>query len=159
MKFPVIYTRLICFTNKEFRGAIRDCAPYGNEGERRQGMPSKTKESRIEQKAYLEAKLKERLTLLAEQGADPRKAAKDKTVRKIRAELRATESRLSAIEGREKKLADMAEKKEEKSKTPKKEKSKKERVSDDQPEMSKRQKKKLEKQKEKAKQKDEETEG
>lgn len=121
-------------------------------------MPSKTKEARVEQKGHLEAKLKERLAILAEKGLDPQRAAKDTAVRKIRAELRETDARLAVIERNEKKIVEMAKKKDEKSKVPKEEKTKKAKSGEDQPEMSKRQKKKLEKQKEKAKQKGEEGE-
>ena len=121
-------------------------------------MPSKIKEARVEQKDYLEVKLKERLAILAEQGIEPQRAAKDTAVRKIRAELRATTSRLAVIEGKEKKIEDMAKKKAEKNEKPSKEKSKKAKSTEDQPEMSKRQRKKLEKQQEKAKERDEEGE-
>jgi hypothetical protein len=121
-------------------------------------MPSKAKEARIEQKSYLEGKLKERLAMLAEKGLDPQMAAKDTTVRKIRAEIRATDSRLAVIESKEKKIADMAKNKADRSKSEGKEKIKKIKNKQEEPEMSKRQKKKLEKQKEKSKQKSEEGE-
>lgn len=118
-------------------------------------MPSKAKEARLEQKVFVEAKLNERLATLAEQGLGPQAVAKDRAVRKLRADLRKANERLSVIEGKEKKVEDMARAKEEKSKEPKKEKTKKQDAGEAQSEMSKRQKKKLEKQKDKEKQKDE----
>ncbi len=117
-------------------------------------MPSKAKDTRLEQKEYLEAKLNGRLAELAEKGLGSQAAAKDKAVRKLRADLRKTNERLSVIEGKQKKIEDMARAKEEKSKTPKKDKRKKQDAAEEQAEMSKRQKKKLEKQKDKEKQKD-----
>jgi hypothetical protein len=118
-------------------------------------MPSKSKEARLEQKSIVEATLNERLKALAEKGLEPQAIAKDSTVRKLRADLRKAGERLSVIEGREKKLQDMAKAKEEKLQKPKKEKEKKQKGDEEQPEMSKRQKKKLEKQKEKEKKKGE----
>lgn len=118
-------------------------------------MPSKAKDTRLAQQEYLEAKLNERLAELAEKGLGSQAAAKDRAVRKLRADLRKASERLSVIEGKEKKIEDMAKAKEEKSKVPKKEKKKKQDTGEVQTEMSKRQKKKLEKQKDKEKQKDE----
>lgn len=113
-------------------------------------MPSKTKEARLEQKTYLEAKLNERLAALAEQGMEPGSIAKDRGVRKLRADLRSTNERLAVIEGRAEKNEEMARHKAEKQAAPKvKDKGKKGKDMEEQPEMSKRQKKKLEKQKEK----------
>ncbi|MFO7785017.1 MAG: hypothetical protein ACQET7_14450 [Thermodesulfobacteriota bacterium] len=118
-------------------------------------MPSKAKDARLEQKEIAEAKLNQRLAELAERNLGPQAAAKDRAVRKLRADLRKANERLSVIEGKEKKIEDMARAKEEKLKKPKKEKSKKQEAGEAQQEMSKRQKKKLEKQKDKEKQKDE----
>ena len=122
-------------------------------------MPSKTREARLEQKSYLEAKLKERLDTLAEQGLEPRLVAKDRGVRKLRADLRSAKERLSAIDEKEKKIAEMAERKAERQAAPKvKDKGKKKQAAEDQREMSKRQRKKLEKQQEKQKKQPEEDE-
>jgi hypothetical protein len=118
-------------------------------------MPSKTKDARLEQKEYVEAKLNERLAELSEQGVGPQAAAKDSAVRKLRADLRKANQRLSAIESKEKKIEEMTRAKEEKLNEPKKEKARKREQEEAQPEMSKRQKKKLEKQKDKEKKKDE----
>ncbi len=118
-------------------------------------MPSKSKEARLEQKHLVEVKLNERLNQLAEQGLGPQAIAKDRAVRKLRADLRKATDRLTVIRAREGKLQQMAEAKQEKLAQPKKEKSKKTKEVEGESEMSKRQKKKLEKQKEKDKKKEE----
>lgn len=117
-------------------------------------MPSKAKEARLEQKSQTEVKLNERLALLAERGLGPQAAAKDRTIRKLRADLRKANERLQAIEGKEKQIEDLSRAKEEKNKEPKKEKDKKKSDEEVQPEVSKRQQKKLEKQKDKEKKKE-----
>ena len=118
-------------------------------------MPSKSKEARLEQKNLVEAQLNERLKLLADQGMEPQAVAKDTAVRKLRADLRKANERLSAIQGREEKLEEMAKAKQEKAQAPKKEKGKKQKPGEEEQELSKRQKKKLEKQKDKEKKKGE----
>ena len=119
-------------------------------------MPSKSREARLEQKKYLEAKLSERLSALSEAGMDPQAAARDRAVKRLRADLRQAEERLSTIDKKEKKIEEMARAKEEKTQKPKEKKGKKARADDDQPEMSKRQQKKLAKQKDKGKKQGEE---
>jgi hypothetical protein len=113
-------------------------------------MASKSKEVRIEQKSYWKAKLDERLEVLAERGADPTEAAKDPAVRKIRASLRETESRLQTIASLETKAEEMAQKKAAKKDAPKKEKGKKAKQTQETVEMSKRQQKKKKKKEAKA---------
>lgn len=88
-------------------------------------MASKSKEVRVEQKKYWETKLERRLEALAEKGVDPKTAAKDPGVKKIRAHLRETEARLKTIISLEAKAEEMAQKKAAKAETPKKEKGKK----------------------------------
>ncbi len=106
-------------------------------------MPSKTQESRMDQKLFWQDKLTRRLSVLAEKGHDPAKIAKDPDVKKFRGQLRKTESRLKAIAEREKKKKEMAKTKAEKQSAPQKEKSKKKKEKG--AEESKRQKKKKEK--------------
>lgn len=122
-------------------------------------MPSKSKEARLEQKNLVEAQLNERLKALADKGMEPQAIAKDKAVRKLRADLRKANERLSVIRGREEKLEEMARARQEKVSAPKKQKEKKQKEGEEEPEMSKRQKKKLEKQKEKEKKKGDAVEG
>ena len=107
-------------------------------------MPSKSKESRMEQKLFWEEKLKRRLDLLSEKGVEPSKSARDMTVKKIRANLRETEARLKAIETEEKEAEEMARKKAEKQAAPKEKKAKKKETGG-KPAESKRQQKKKKK--------------
>ena len=106
-------------------------------------MASKEKTARLEQRVYWEEKLKQRLSLIADKGAESEKIAKDTTVRKLRAKVRETDKRLKAIEEKEKKLEERAKIKAEKLAAPKKE--KKEKISEEKPSKSKRQQKKKEK--------------
>jgi hypothetical protein len=114
-------------------------------------MASKSKESREVQKEYWGNKLNQRLSLLAEKGFDPEKIAKDTTVRKIRAKIRKTKSRLNTIAGFEKKTEEMAKIKAQKQAVPKEEKGKKKKEVEKTPQVSKRQQKKKKKQEGKAK--------
>ncbi|MBW2095912.1 MAG: hypothetical protein JRI80_13590 [Deltaproteobacteria bacterium] len=113
-------------------------------------MASKSKEVRIEQKKYWETKLEQRLGALAEKGVDPKNAAKDPAVKKIRARLRETEARLKTITSLESKAEEMARKKAEKVAVPKKEKGRKGKAKQEAQEMSKRQQKKKKKKETKA---------
>ncbi len=108
-------------------------------------MPSKTKESRTDQRMYWKDKLNQRLSLLGEKGLEPAKIAKDPTVRKLRAYIRETETRLRVIADQEKKREEMARMKAEKTSAPKKEKGKKKKDPETSAEDGKRQKKKKEK--------------
>jgi len=106
-------------------------------------MASKEKAARLEQKAHWEEKLNQRLSLMADKGAESKKIAKDTTVRKLRAKVRETDKRLKAIEEKEKKLEEMAKVKAEKLAAPKKE--KKGKILEEKPDKSKRQQKKKKK--------------
>ena len=108
-------------------------------------MPSKAKEARLDQKAYWENKLNQRLTLLGEKGLDSKKISKDGTVRSLRAKIRKTDSRLRAIHTLEKKADDMTKAKAEKTAVPKVEKGKKGKKKDEASTASKRQQKKQKK--------------
>ena len=108
-------------------------------------MASKAKEMRVNQREYWEGKLKERFSVLSEQGVAPEKMTKDVAVRKIRAKLRDTEARLKAIARLEKQTEEMARIKVEKAAAPKKEKAKKGMAAEGSSEPSKRQKKKMQK--------------
>ena len=106
-------------------------------------MGSKEKAARLEQKVYWEEKLNQRLSLLTDKGAESEKIAKDTTVKKLRAKVRETDKRLRAIEGKEKKLEEMAKIKAEKLAAPKKE--KKGKTPEEKTGKSKRQQKKKKK--------------
>jgi len=114
-------------------------------------MASKSKASRLEQKAFLEEKLDKRLSFLSEKGIEPGKIAKDTNVKKIRAQMRETEARLKVISALERKAEEMARIKAEKMAEPKKEKGKKEKEPKDGSAVSKRQQKKKKKKEGKAK--------
>lgn len=114
-------------------------------------MPSKSREARERQKQYWEKRLEQRLSHLAEKGLGQKEAAKDSAVRKIRANLRDTESRLQVIRHLEKRNEEMAKARAEKESVPKAEKSKKKKSAEEEtPEVSKRQLKKKKKKEEKA---------
>jgi len=108
-------------------------------------MASKEKPARLEQRVHWEEKLNQRLSLLTDKGVGSEKIAKDTTVRQLRAKMRETDKRLRAIEGKEKKLEEMAKVKAEKLAAPKKEKGKKGEISEEQMADSKRQQKKKKK--------------
>ena len=72
-------------------------------------MASKDRAARKEQKLYWENKLSRRLEVLTEKGLEPGRIAKDPTVKKIRARLRKTETRLKAIDELAKKNEEMIE--------------------------------------------------
>lgn len=109
-------------------------------------MPSKTNTARENQKEYWESRLTQRIDVLAEKGLDQSQIAKDKAVKKIRAELRKTEARLKTITELEQKTAEMAKMKAEKMAAPKKEKGgKKEKETPEETKISKRQAKKKKK--------------
>ena len=114
-------------------------------------MASKSKASRLEQKAYWEEKLNKRLSLLGERGLEPGKMAKDTGVRKIRAQMRETETRLKVISDLERKADEMERTRAEKMAGPKKERGKKEVEPEEAAVTSKRQEKKRKKMEGKAK--------
>ena len=115
-------------------------------------MPSKSKEARLQQKTNFEKKLAERLSLLGEKGLDSKQITRDSSVKKFRAQIRETNDRLKAIEGREQKVEEMAKAKAEKSAAPKEtEKASKKKSKKEDGKESKRQQKKRSKKKEKEK--------
>ncbi len=72
-------------------------------------MASKDRAARKEQKLYWENQLSRRLEVLTEKGLEPGRIAKDPTVKKIRAKMRKTETRLRAIDELAKKNKEMIE--------------------------------------------------
>jgi len=77
-------------------------------------MASKLMEARLAQKAYWEKTLEARIESLKEAGADETTQQKDPVVRKIKARIRETASRLRAIAAKEEKIKEMARIREEK---------------------------------------------
>ncbi|MEA1970903.1 MAG: hypothetical protein U9N37_04700 [Thermodesulfobacteriota bacterium] len=120
-------------------------------------MASKDKVARDAQKTYWEGVLSRRLNVLKESSLEPKKIAKDTSIRKIRAEIRKIGARLAVIDKKEKKIKEMAKIKAEKTSIPKEEKAKKTKTAEETLETSKRQqklKKKMEKKEEKKQAKD-----
>ena len=114
-------------------------------------MASKSFEAKENQKEYWGSKLNQRLSFLTERGFEPGKIAKDTIVRKFRAKMRETESRLKTIALKAKKVEEMARIKAEKAAAPKQEKGKKKKEVGKTTEKSKRQQKKSKKQASKSK--------
>jgi hypothetical protein len=71
-------------------------------------MASESKETRLKQKATLEAKLQKRLGLLAEKGLDEKKIARDALVKELKAKLKETAARLRAIAANVQRTAELA---------------------------------------------------
>ncbi|MCK9195353.1 MAG: hypothetical protein M0P16_00045 [Syntrophales bacterium] len=84
-------------------------------------MGSKQKQAQIGQKESFERKLKNRLTLLSEEGIESRKIDKDVLVKKLRANVEAINTRLKAIDANEKKNEELVRMKLEKAEAPRKE--------------------------------------
>jgi hypothetical protein len=114
-------------------------------------MPSKTKDSRLDQKSHWQEELNRRISELTAAGASKEKIGKDAAVRRIRAEIRKSSARLTAIGRRAKQLEDMAVRRAEKAAAPKQEKKKKGKAEEEAAAaQTKRQKKKQQKKETKA---------
>ena len=107
-------------------------------------MASKNEETRLKQKAALEAKLQKRLALLAEKGLDEKRIARDVLVKELKADLKQTALRLRAIAANEKRTADLAAKKAERLAKPKEEAPKAKKAAEPPPEAKPKKKKKKE---------------
>ncbi|MCX5840897.1 MAG: hypothetical protein NTY16_05465 [Deltaproteobacteria bacterium] len=82
-------------------------------------MGSKHKQSRMEQKASFERRLKDRLSYLSKKGIESPKIDKDVLVKKLRADMHAVNTRLKAIADNEKRTEELARIKAEKAAAPK----------------------------------------
>jgi hypothetical protein len=107
-------------------------------------MASKSEETRLKQKATLEAKLQKRLALLAEKGLDEKGIARDTLVKELKADLKQTEVRLRAIAANEKRTAGLAAMKAERLAKPKEEAPKAKKSAEPPPEAKPKKKKKKE---------------
>lgn len=107
-------------------------------------MASKNEETRLKQKAALEAKLQKRLALLAEKGLDEKRIARDVLVKELKADLKQTAIRLKAIAANEKRTADLAAMKAERLAQPKEEAPKAKKAAEPPPEAKPKKKKKKE---------------
>ena len=77
-------------------------------------MGSNQKQTQMERKAHFERQLKDRLSFLAGKGIKPPQADKDTLVRKLKADFRAVNRRLSLLAADEKRTEDRAKAKVEK---------------------------------------------
>jgi hypothetical protein len=107
-------------------------------------MPSKTRQTNLEQKTYWENRLSQRRSYLADQGVEKEGISKDSAVKMMRAKLRELGGRIAAIDALEKRTEELAAMKAEKLAAPKKEKGKKAEAAEA-PTVSKRQQKKSKK--------------
>jgi hypothetical protein len=105
-------------------------------------MASKSKETRLQQKATLEAKLQKKLALLAEKGLDEKKIARHVLVKELKAKLKETAVRLRAIDAHVKRTADLAAMKAERLAKPKEETPKAKKAAPEPPPEAKAKKKK-----------------
>ena len=81
-------------------------------------MASKLMKVREDQKAHWELKLKQRLDVLKGNGTSDSRIDKDTVVRKIKAKIKETASRIRAIIAKDEKIKEMARVKEEKKAAP-----------------------------------------
>lgn len=105
-------------------------------------MASESKETRLKQKAALEAKLQKRLALLAEKGLDENKIARDVLVKQLKADIKSTEARLRTIAAHVKLTEELAAIKAERLAKPKEEASKQKKAAPEPPPEAKPKKKK-----------------
>jgi hypothetical protein len=78
------------------------------------------KQAQMDQKAYYERRLKERLTFLSEKGIESPRINKDTILKKLRANIAAINTRLKTIAGYEAKTEELAKKKADKAALPRK---------------------------------------
>jgi len=105
-------------------------------------MASESKETRLKQKAALEAKLQKRLALLAEKGLDEKKIARNVLVKQLKAKLKTTAVRLRAIAAHVKRTEDLDAMKAERLAKPKEEAPKAKKAAPEPPPEAKTKKKK-----------------
>jgi hypothetical protein len=82
-------------------------------------VESKRKQLTLRQKAAFELKLKDRLSFLSEKGVKSPKADKDTLARKLKADIKAMNSRLKLLAENEKRTEEMAKIKAERAAAPK----------------------------------------
>ena len=110
--------------------------------EKEKTMASESKETRLKQKATLEAKLQKRLAILADKGEDEKKIARDVLVRELKAELKKMAVRLRAIAAHVKRTEDLSAMKAERLAKPKEEAPKAKKAAPEPPPEAKAKKKK-----------------
>jgi len=109
-------------------------------------MGSKQKQTQMDQKAYFEQGLEDRLSSLSKRGIESPRIDKDPLVKKLRAKIRAVNDRLKVIAAYEKRTAELAKIKAERAAAPPKGRERgKEKKAKEAPEEGKAKKKKPEK--------------
>jgi hypothetical protein len=87
-------------------------------------MTSKSRATRLNQKAEWDMKLKKRLALLGAKGLDEKQIARDVGIKELKAKIKESQVRLRAIDANEKRTAELAASKAERLAKPKEEPSK-----------------------------------
>jgi hypothetical protein len=105
-------------------------------------MASESKETRLKQKATLEAKLQKRQALLAEKGLDEKAIARDVSIKELKAKLKETATRLRAIAANVQRTEELAAAKAERLAKPKEEAPKAKKAAPEPPADAKAKKKK-----------------
>jgi len=107
-------------------------------------MASQSRETRQKQLAEGEVKLQKRLAFLGEKGFDEKKISRDVLVKELKSKIKESQVRLRAIGANEKRTADLAAIKAERSAKPKEEASKPKKAAESAPEAKPKKKKKKE---------------
>jgi len=107
-------------------------------------MKAQSKETRLQQQALLNSKLKARLAMLAEKGMDETAIARDVTVKELKSKLKETAARIRAIEAGEKLTDKLAAIKAEKLANPQKNMPRAKKAAPETPEAKPKKKKKAE---------------
>lgn len=107
-------------------------------------MASQSRETRQKQLAEWKVKLQKRLAFLGEKGFDEKKIARDVLVKELKSKIKESQVRLRAIDANEKRTAENAAIKAERSAKPKEEAPKPKKAAEPAPEAKPKKKKKKE---------------
>lgn len=107
-------------------------------------MASQSRETRQKQLAEWKVKLQKRLAFLGEKGFDEKKIARDVLVKELKSKIKESQVRLRAIDANEKRTAELAAIKAERSAKPKEEAPKPKKAAEPAPEAKPKKKKKKE---------------
>jgi hypothetical protein len=115
------YFSLLSAGRERKSGPIHDLPEQNNIIREEEGMGLKRKQILIEQQAYFEHRLKERLSYLSGKGVKTPQADKDTLARKLQADIRAVKNRLRVIADNEKRAQEVAKLKQARAAAPQKE--------------------------------------
>lgn len=105
-------------------------------------MASESRETRLKQKATLEAKIQKRITILKEKGQDDKTIERDVLMKELKAKLKEIAACLRAIDANERRTAELAALKAERLAKPKEETAKAKKAAPEPPPETKAKKKK-----------------